>query len=477
MSTLAKIVELDGEILSEKFGLEPRFCCSPNESDNLLHLSPITLLEDLELRDGGFKDTSAKDVLSRVAKHICDSKDPSLFQIPEIPAFHMGYAKRSKNKKRNMAIDHEEAKIWMSYLNLSRFNQDSEGEESHEPTSSDEEMDIDPPTAQDTPNQDDKDLVCPRNSGLKFPLKGSHILLFSILLIFFDKKKKKANSTRSNEDEPKIGANKVSDFLLFWIIPYLLSYTQKKVREIVKHHQEHNRREFRSTCKKSSFDVIKEAMSTCGFPAELKTTILSKYKDFYGTEQLEYEYDLLKSPENTPVILVPKRYKVTQMPVELEDIGNNWRELGDITLTRLFVSKFIRNRDIQRDLFDSFPLLTNRQGVDYAIILPDEETFLEVISDLDETGRDIFIPPKVYPKGGDIIVPSIGMVTTREKHLSVCFSYFQGKLAVSRCKIVTFCFFLEEIALSHKSHIRQRYKQRRRALTRVSGVRKLIIIV
>ena len=99
----------------------------------------------------------------------------------------MGYAKRSENKKRNMAIDHEEAKIWMSYLNLSRFNQDSEGEESHEPTSSDEEMDIDPPTAQDTPNQDDKDLVCPRNSGLKFPLKGSHILLFSILLIFFDK--------------------------------------------------------------------------------------------------------------------------------------------------------------------------------------------------------------------------------------------------------------------------------------------------
>ena len=356
----------------------------------------------------------------------------------------MGYAKRSENKKRNMAIDHEEAKMWMSYLNLSRFNQASEGEESHEPTSSDEQMDIDPPTAQDTPNQDDKDLVCPRKSGLKFPLKGSHILLFSILLIFFDKKKKKANSTRLNEDEPKIGANKVSDFLLFWIIPhcYLLSYTHKKVREIVKHHKDHNRREFRSTCKKSSFDVIKEAMSTCGFPADLKTTIVSKYKDFYGTEQLEYEYDLLKSPENTPVILVPKRYKVTQMPANLEDIGNKWRELGDITLTKLFVCKFIKSREIQRDVFYSLPLLTSRQGVDYAIILPSEDTFHKVIDDLSEGSHDYFIPPKVYPKGGcETIVPSIGLVTTREKHLSVCFSYIQGKHAVFRCKLFTFFFF------------------------------------
>ena len=108
MSTLEKIVELDEEILSEKFGLEPRFCCSPNDSDNLLHLSPIILLEDLELRDGEFKDTSAKDVLSRVAKHNWDSKDPSLFQISEIPAFHMGYAKKPENKKRNMAIDQEQ---------------------------------------------------------------------------------------------------------------------------------------------------------------------------------------------------------------------------------------------------------------------------------------------------------------------------------------------------------------------------------
>ena len=196
-------------------------------------------------------------------------------------------------------------------------------------------MDIDPPTAQDTPNQDDKDLVSPLNSGLRFAQRGSHILLFSIFFIFFDKKKKKINSTRSNEDEPRTGAKKVSGFLLFQIIPYLLSYTHQKVREIVKRHQDHNRREFRSTCKRFSFDFIKEAMSTCGFPAELKTTVLSKYKDFYGTEQLEYEQDLLKSPENTPVISVPKRCKVTQMLAELEDILNKCRVLGDITLTKI----------------------------------------------------------------------------------------------------------------------------------------------
>ena len=121
------------------------------------------------------------------------------------------------------------------------------------------------------------------------PREDRTFFCFESFLIFYDKKKKKINSTRSNEDEPRTGAKKVSGFLLFWIIPYLLSYTHQKVREIVKRHQDQNRREFRSTRKRFSFDFIKEAMSTCGFPAELKTTVLSKYKDFYGTEQLEYE--------------------------------------------------------------------------------------------------------------------------------------------------------------------------------------------
>ncbi|PFX13906.1 hypothetical protein AWC38_SpisGene21981 [Stylophora pistillata] len=264
----------------------------------------------------------------------------------------MWYAKNSENKKRNMAIDHEEGKLWMSYLNLSRFNRDREDEESQEPTSSVEDMDIDPPPAEDTPSQNKEDLVSPLNSGLQFPMKGSLVLMFSILLIFFDKKKRKADSTRSNDDEPKIGANKVSDFLLFWIIPYLCRYTQQKVREIVKHHQEHNQQEFRSVCKKSSFDIIKEAMLTCGFPAELKTTILSKYKDFYGTEQLEYKVSIMRLS--------------CQMRKHFLKLQGTWKPV--VTTSSL----------------------------------------------------------QVCPEGCSDIVLSIGVVTTREKHLSVCFSYPQG---------------------------------------------------
>ena len=126
-------------------------------------------------------------------------------------------------------------------------------------------------------------------------------------------------------------------------------------------------------------------------------------------------------------------------------------------LTKLFVSKFIKNREILRDLLHSFLFFTSRQGVDYAIILPDEDTFLEVISDMDETSRVYFIPPKVYFKGGhDTIVSSVGLVINGEKHLRVYFSYFQGRLAGSHCKIFTVLvlfFFLKKIALTPQSHI------------------------
>ena len=454
MTTLAEIVELDEELLHD-LGLEPFIRCDPKERDNLLFLSPLILLEDLELKLGGFQERTAKGVLSRVAKHICESDDPSLFQVPEITAFHMGYAKRSKNKANKMAIDEEEAKLWLRFLNLKRFSQDQsrnpedqEELESHGSSSSEEEveeipMEIDPPTAEDTPDPNLEDLVSPSKSGLKFPLQGSLILLFSILLIFFDKKKKK-KSASSNDDEPKIGQNKVSDFLLFWIIPYLLNYTQQKVRVIVKHHEEvNNRHNFSSVhvWKKSSLDIIEEAMSSCGLSGELKKTIMTKYEDFYGTEQLEYEYDLLKSPENTSVILVPKRYKVTQMPAALQDIGTTWRELGDIKLIDHFVSKFIRSKKIQRDFLYSLPLLKNRQGIEYAILLPDEDTFNEVKRDLEKRSAEYLTPPKFIPKGGrNLIMPSIGLVTNTEKPLSVCFTYFQGT-SISLC-----CFSFLDIA-------------------------------
>lgn len=249
MATLSDITEVDSELLVEKFQLEPHIRCDPNQSENLLFLSPLVLLEDLELREGGFQDRGAKDVLSRVAKHICESKDPSLLQVPEITYFHMGYGKKSANKKFQMAINKEEADVWMGFLNLSRFTREKNPEEGTS-TSVEEEVpmeidDIDFPTPRDTQaldveDHDSEDSVGPNDSGLQIPLKGSYVLLFSILLIFFDKTKKQEKSATSTDDEPKIGANKVSDFLLFWIIPYLLNYNHQKVREIIKHHREVN---------------------------------------------------------------------------------------------------------------------------------------------------------------------------------------------------------------------------------------------
>ena len=440
MASLAEIVHLDGSILIDEFGLEPHIRCSPSESDNLLHLSPIVLLDDKELREGGFQDRGAKDVLSRVAKHICDSEDPSLFQVPEITDFHMGYAKRSGNKASRMAIDEEESKVWMTYMNLSCLNQDqslnpdSDDEEPRDSTSSIEEINITRPTAKDTQNVDDEDVVSPLKSGLKFPIKGSLILLFSILLIFFDKKKKKKKSSSSDDEEPYIGPNKVSDFLLFWIIPFLLNYTHRKVREITMYHQERNKLDCPTVSKKSTFDVIEDAMSSCRISEKVRASIMRKYKDFYGSEALEYKYDLLKSPEGTPVILVPKDYKVTQMPLKLEDIGTKWRQLGDTNLLQLFVSKFIRSKEIQRDFFDSLKHAKNRQGIDYSIILPDEKTFNELKASLDSESCDYLIAPKV----GRNPITRLGLVTTTEKHLRVCLTYLQGKLILSNCKYACF---------------------------------------
>ena len=434
MATLSEITDIDPELLEEKFQLEPRIRYDPNRSENLLFLSPLVLLEDLELREGGFQDRGAKEVLSRVAKHICESNDSSLLQVPEITYFYMGYGKKSENKKCQMAINKEEAEVWMGFLNLSRFTREKNPEEGTSTSAVEEEVpmdidDVDFPTPRDTQaldienaqqieDHDSEDSVGPNDSGLQIPLKGSYVLLFSILLIFFDKKQKK--SAASTDDEPKIGANKVSDFLLFWIIPYLLNYNHQKVREIVKHHKEKKKSDFTKTVKMSSLKIIEDAMESCQVSPELKQAIKTKYKDFYGTEQLEYEYDLLATTDGEPVILVPKRYKVTKMPAALEDIGTRWRKLGDVKLIDEFMSKFIKNKEIQKDFLYSLPLLTNRQGVDYAIVFPNEDTFNEVIGQLEKDSCEYFSPPKVTSKGGrSLITPRIGVVKTREKHLAV----------------------------------------------------------
>ena len=460
LATLSEITDLDPELLEEKFQLEPRIRHDPNQSANLLFLSPLVLLEDLELREGGFQDRGAKEVLSRVAKHICESRDPSLLQVPGITYFYMGYGKKSENKKCQMAINKEEAKVWMRFLNLSRFTQEKDPEEGTS-TSVEKEvpMEIDFPTRRDTQaldiedsqqteDHDSEDSIGPNDSGLQIPLKGSYVLLFSILLLFFDKKQKKP---AASTDEPSIGANKVSDFLLFWIIPYLLNYNHQKVREIVQHHRQVNGRSFTTTIKMSSLKIIEEAMESCQVSPELKQVIKTKYNDFYGTEQLEYEYDLLATADGEPVILVPKRYKVSKMPAELEDIGSRWRELGDVKLTDEFMSKFIKNKEIQRDfLYNSMPHLAIRQDVDYAILFPDEKTFSEVIGQLENSSCEYLSRPKGLSKGGrNLITPRIGLVRNMERNLSVCFSYFQGTVHVSLV-CITMCVYLYILLTKHK---------------------------
>ena len=76
-TTLTKIFKVDEELLREKFRLQPYHCFDPLKKDNLVFMSPTVCLEDLELREGGWKDRGAKEVLGLLAKDILRSKDLS----------------------------------------------------------------------------------------------------------------------------------------------------------------------------------------------------------------------------------------------------------------------------------------------------------------------------------------------------------------------------------------------------------------
>ena len=63
---------------------------------------------------------------------------------------------------------------------------------------------------------------------------------------------------------------------------------------------------------------------------------LNLKQPFYRNTKIFMErVGFVEKSRNTPVISVPKRYKVTQMLAELEDILNKCRVLGDITLTKI----------------------------------------------------------------------------------------------------------------------------------------------
>lgn len=457
LGTLAEILNVKPELLSDKFELQPfnqpllRY--SPQDKDNVVFMSPSVCLEDLELRDGGFKDRGAKEVLNRLTKDILVSKDTDLFQVPEITFFHLGYGKCSKNKKYNMAINEVEAEAWMEVLDWASWKARLESNlvagDNDESTNMREneipmEVEFTFPTAEDTQvfeqgdtDTEDDDIdpdIDPAVSGLKIHVKPRYLLFFSILLIFYKKKLKTPSSKEDN-----IGGNKISDFLLFWILPYLLNYTQQQVNIVNEHHAAESKRE--GTAKfsvpvvaRSFMDILVEAFKSCKVPGRLQKKLLQKLKKYYGTERLEHKYYLpavVTSSEEEPVILVPLRYQVTNMPVEIEDIGKRWREIGKVRLIDEFFGKFIENREVQEDfLFDALRDLERKEkfAVNFGILLPDESTFARLMRETEDEKPDLFRRFKCIDKQGrDLATPRIGLLKNEEKNVSVCFSYFQGK--------------------------------------------------
>lgn len=439
MTTLSEIVNIEEKVLDEKFELEAWYRYDPEQKENLVFLSPTLLLEDLELREGGLKDRGPKEVFSRLTKDILSLKKYSLFQVPEIPYLHMGYGKSSENKKHNMAVTENEAKAWMKVLDLTSHKKSGEVLQTvHDQDGEEEPMEVEVTfsTQEDTQayefeKGEPEDLVDPSKSGLKRWVKGSYLLFFSILMIFF--KKKDPPAANSEGKEEKLGANKISDFLLFWILPYLLNFTQQKVNAFNAHHAECQRKTGKEgdpfrvpTVEKSAIDIIKDAIQACKVPREVEQTIMKKYREYYGTEQLKRKYNLLATKARTPIILVPLRYKVTDMPVEIEHLGTKWREIGNVSFCDEFISKFIGNDEIQTDFLNSFEYLTGVFATHYGIVLPDEDTFNELIERIEEEHPDIL--RKVPSQGKDLVSPRLGLVKHADRTLSVCFSYFQGTI-------------------------------------------------
>ena len=430
MSTLAEITGVERDLLRKKFQLEPQFCYDPNRSENLAFMSPLVLLKDSELKPGGREDHGPKTTLGRVAKDILEADGHMLLQVPEVTYLHLGYAKKSANKKGRMAINEVAAKEWKSFLNMSRFTRSTSPSE---PTSDvAEPMEIDFPTSADTQaleveyaGRSDPRKIQPSESGLKIPLKGRYLLLFSILLIFFDKKKKKKTQEDSTKNEDKIGANKVSDFLLFWILPHLLNFNQRKVHEIIQHYRSISKEsEFDNFVEKSASDIIKESFESSELSEDLQDFIEKKYRDCYG-EKMDTKYKLFKTKDDSPIIVVPKNYQVKEMPAALEDIGKDWRKIGNITLLDDLMEKFIKDPEIQQDFFLSLKDLKHRQGIDYAIILPNEKTFSELLRSVKNESSQILTPVKGC--GRKLVAPKMALITETNKHLTVCFSYIQGK--------------------------------------------------
>ena len=367
-------------------------------------MSPSVALKDEELRHGGKEEMGAKECLSRITKKILETKDSSLFEVPEITATHLGYGRKPGSKEGQAAITQEEAKHWLQKLDFTN-------------------SDTLPPLEFFEDDDPSPECVQKSLSGLEVEEKGRFHLFFSVLLIYYDKK------IKSPEDERKkgaIGPNKISDFLIFWTLPYLLNYSHRKVQEIMKY----GRREYGAdyavpTTKVNAEDVIEEAGKRMGSHCE---HLLKVFSDILkGSRPLEEVYEVLADSLGCPVILVPIEYQVTSMPVRLQDIGGDrtWEKLVHAELVDDFIEIFVKDIAIQRDFFGGLSGLEGRQGIDYGIVFPDRETYDEFVKVIKDGSPDAFIEPprSIHSRG---ITAERALVRGSHTNFTVCFSYLPG---------------------------------------------------
>lgn len=407
--------------MKEKFGLEPLYQFDRNEKENFVCMSPTVLLRDTELKHGGDWEMRPKKVLSLVTKDILESKDHTLFEVPEITALRMGYGKNSANKEGRMAICENEAKTWLSVLNLSFAQLQTNDQMETTEDTDDSQLRKDYETFDD--------IVYPCDSGLCIPQKGARILLMSILILTNRNQKKKSLDVKDGKTK-KIGANKISDFLSFWLLPYLLNFTQRKVEEITLHHiaacGEKDPYTL-ETAETSAWDVISQ--SRCEIPSQLK----EKLQKYFG-DKLYLKYTLLKCDDGSPIILVPLScvYAGKNVPVCLEDIGTKWiSNEGKLMSREGFLHAFVRSREIQMDYFKCMKTVKLRTGVDYAIVFPDLDALESFYGTVRRTDSNVLRDlQELKSQGRKMRSPHMyhAVAKCSDRNVIVCFTYFHGKL-------------------------------------------------
>lgn len=405
MPSLTELTSLSSKVLQKTLNLEPRQHYAPDEPDNLVFVSPSVAIKDAELRHGGRDEIGAKEFLSRLTKKILESGDITLFQVPEITATHLGYGKKSQNKEGRPAITEEEAIYWMEMLDLKRFGHAAESSG----------IDFTPEDIQS------------HLSGLKVEEKGSFHLVMSILFIYFDKK------VPSEERKATVGPNKISDFFVFWILPYLLNYSNRKVQEIINHGKRTIGSEFSvSTVQVCAEGVIEDACQQMSGQGE---DLLGVYKQILGARPMKQKYDLLADSTGSPIIFIPLQYQVIKMPAHIEELGSKetWQKLGDVTLLEQLLHIFVEDPEIQDDFFHALRGLKDRQGIDYGIIFPDQGTFCHFIDSIKETRPACLSQlTSIHCRG---IKAEWAVVTSDRTNITVCFSYVQGTVHVCKAQV------------------------------------------